>query len=213
METSLALAKKYAAYALAGAALGVPAADAAVMYVNPPDTVQSSPALTPYDLDGDLTNDYSLALATPNIFTAEAFWFSLGVNKVAVSGGLPVALQEGQTVDASLTYGTDALLLREKFPFGFTGNWPDNLADPRFVGLQFQIGAETHYGWARIGVATNLFFNTQSQAIVYDWAFESDPDTPITIAPPTAIPEPSTFALFALGAAGVAALKRRRSQA
>jgi hypothetical protein len=34
-------------------------------------------------------------------------------------------------------------------------------------------------------------------------------DTPITI--PTAVPEPSTFALFALGAAGVAVLKRRLS--
>jgi hypothetical protein len=183
VQRSRSLAKKYAAYALAGATLGVPAVDAAVMSVDPPDTIQSSPSVISYDINGDTVNDYQLSLYTG--FTMVPFagvqWNTLASNAVAEgAGGFPAALQGGATVGPALTYGDGGILLEKKFATYTIGNWPNNLSDPRFVGLQFQIGTNTHYGWARIGVDANSFIPV-SHAIVYDWAFEDTPDTPASI--------------------------------
>lgn len=73
-----------------------------------------------------------------------------------------------------------------------------------FMGIQFQIGPDWHYGWVRIrgGVAgpsdDGQQFYLNPPAWIVDWAYETRPDTPVFAG---AVPEPSTWALLALGCA------------
>jgi hypothetical protein len=82
-----------------------------------------------------------------------------------------------------------------------------------FVGFEFGVGG-THYGWIRLEytVGPNGLANS-AQAI--DWAYNSAVDGGITAGqgiPASSTPEPSTLALglLAAGAAGVAAIRRRK---
>ena len=71
-----------------------------------------------------------------------------------------------------------------------------------YVGLQFQMDGQTHYGWARVG-APAIGLNA---GWLYDYAYETIPNTPILAGQ---VPEPSTVALIILGA-GVVLLRGKR---
>jgi hypothetical protein len=70
-----------------------------------------------------------------------------------------------------------------------------------FLGLEFDIGGQTHYGWARL--QGDPFF---VRLEVQEWAYETVPGRPIASG---AIPEPGG-AIFVLLAGAMLALKRRR---
>lgn len=63
-----------------------------------------------------------------------------------------------------------------------------------YLGLQFQQNGQTYYGWARIETSVGGI----SLAWLYDYAYQTSPNTPILAG---AVPEPSTWALFGLGLA------------
>jgi hypothetical protein len=74
-----------------------------------------------------------------------------------------------------------------------------------YVGFSFPLGdgaGSTVYGWAEVERVDG------SNGILRGWGYEDSGD-PIAI--PGVVPEPSGLALLALGATGVAALRRRRS--
>lgn len=216
MRASLHSPKKYAAYTLAGAALSALPTEAAPIFTDIPDTVYTHlDGDVQFDIDGDLTNDFSLtltALTTP--VNSEVHWNTLGSNGVAASGSpdfYTTALLPGATVDASLNYINSSTMLKVE-PTLTEGEWPNDLSDPRYVGFRFMNASGLHYGYARVGTAASTGV---AQAVVYDYAYESAANTAITIGdvdPGTGIPEPSGLSLFVLGAAGVAAMKRRRNR-
>jgi hypothetical protein len=74
-------------------------------------------------------------------------------------------------------------------------------ANPGYLGVNFKIGADTHYAWMQI--TRNP---TTGSAVVVDWAYESLPDEGIVV------PEPSTDAMSmtVLAMGGAAVLARRR---
>ena len=74
---------------------------------------------------------------------------------------------------------------------------------PNFLGFRFDILGSTHYGWAQIDF-------TGANVTISRWAYESDADTAIHVG---AIPEPNSFALLGLGAAGVLAWRQRKKTA
>jgi hypothetical protein len=82
-----------------------------------------------------------------------------------------------------------------------------------FAGFFFGGAANMHYGWIRLKytLGSNGLPNS-AEAI--DWAYNSTPNGAITAGQgiPTATPEPSTLGLglLAAGAAGVAAIRRRK---
>lgn len=214
MDRSRSVLKKSAACALAGTAFGVPAAEAAPIYFDAPDTIYRADATTPevnvlFDIDGDSVDDYSLDLFGGT--DAYAYWNILGSNQVVTSGSDVDALTGGVVVGPGQNYGSGGKLAKAKASGSTGGQWPSNLVDPRFVGLQFLIGGQTHYGWARVGVDVDGPAGV-AQGVVYDWAYDDTPGAAITTPGTASVPEPSSLALFALGAAGVAALKRRRRQ-
>jgi hypothetical protein len=210
MGSHIGLQKKYAAYALAGAALvGASNADASVVYVdNGAEGVISSD--TNYDINGDTVIDYAVRFTVD--LPVGVRIDSLDYSQVAYDQvtGYAVALNAGDVVNGVERQYAGSNSSHTLIKTGFStneGNWPNNLNDAKFVGLKFNVGADTHYGWFRVGAEMS-----GPSARVYDWAYESTPDTAITAgAGAPEVPEPSTFALLALGAAGITALKRRRS--
>jgi len=95
-------------------------------------------------------------------------------------------------------------------------NWPYDMSHPQYMGLSFtdpgsSYGGATniYYGWALVGAQASP---TDAKVEVFSYAYNDSPNTPIAAGQTTdAIPEPGTLALMAMGAAGVAILKRRRT--
>ncbi len=78
------------------------------------------------------------------------------------------------------------------------------------AGLRFEIDGETHYGWVLIEDvdpnpenSPNTFTGLLGAVFVVEYAYETEPDTPIVI------PEPSTIGLLGVGALALW-LRRRR---
>lgn len=134
-------------------------------------------------------------------------WSSTGLgffNPSAPAGGayalaapsVVANLLPGATVDGTSTYGA-----------GISSNvaqWNLNSSE-NYFGFRFiaEPGGTLHYGWAQIALGSTV--NAPGRAIV-QYAYESDPNTPITIP----IPEPASLGLLAMGAVG---LLRRRNKA
>jgi hypothetical protein len=76
--------------------------------------------------------------------------------------------------------------------------------DPAFLGFSYQVGGQTDYGFVQLEVQSGPLF-------IDSYSYDSS-GAPITVSSST-VPEPSTLALFAAGAVGVAALRRRRNKA
>jgi hypothetical protein len=80
--------------------------------------------------------------------------------------------------------------------------------------LELPVNGQTNYGWillnARIWSNQNA---AHGEVEVLDYAYQSTPGAGILAGQTSdATPEPSTLALFALGAVGVAAVRRRRAK-
>jgi len=69
----------------------------------------------------------------------------------------------------------------------------------KYLGVEFQIDGETHYGWVQIDVNA-----TATQATINAYGYQDVAGTPALT------PEPGSLALLALGAAGIAARRRRK---
>lgn len=137
-----------------------------------------------FDMDGDGFNDYTIRQF---IFTFQCdaqgdratFWLiqTLDFPETSVAGTdtSAAALSSGVRVDASLTFGvgggvsTMASYWKGSQCEDETGNW-DNVAN-HFLGLRFQIGGETHYGWARLSV--QHVPNSGFTATLTGWAYQT----------------------------------------
>ena len=197
-----------------------------IIYVTPnPQPVYDLfyPGTLDYDLDinGDGTPDFILRSNDPGTDVNNAALVPLGDNEIVIGGsyGSFVAdMNVGDTIGSSLNpiyqwsnakalIGTQAELL---------GGGGQNAEDGNFVGeasgyMGFDLvdNGLNYYGWIHVAFPDlGLGSDLGIYGIVTDWAYESDPNTPITVG---AVPEPSTWALLAAGAATLF-FRRRTNQ-
>lgn len=90
------------------------------------------------------------------------------------------------------------------------GEFGTGFAAARVSYLGNGSGTAPHYGWLHLKVDVGADKRTDAITLI-DWAFESVPNTSIHVGDRgISTPEPSGLGLMALGAIGIAALRRRR---
>jgi len=228
-------------YALAAGSAGVAflaltqPANAKVVY-----TAAHVPILGPLghysiDLNHDGIVDFGLANTT-NYNTDQQFWnlSARGVRGNSVAGtfvyrGFPVnahAFSAGQEIGPPTKFFGGNAKLASFYAGGggysAHGNWVG--ATDRYLGVKFQIGGQTHYGWVRLNVRV-LIRPVRIIALLTGYAYETDPDTPITagatstdaaLNPDTSIAPDRTAAtlgMLAMGTPGLSIWRRRESDA
>lgn len=216
-------------------------AEGAPAWVNPPDfslnidTNTGTYAYRPFDLNGDGVDDFRLGLdrflgltvttTTTSSGSTSSTTYYAGDGIASVSGLVPGnsilanasnrvrQLSSGATIGPGGNFQDPAVMLRvytSSFSATRTrGTWAPSVDG--LAGVQFQIGGQTHYGWIRLHLGVGAETGLPNELTVRDWAYESIPDT--AIAAGAIVPEPSTFGLgrLAAGAAGIAALRRRKT--
>jgi hypothetical protein len=140
---------------------------------------------------------FGIGLNPPDAPAADQF-ISQSNNSIGwlVPSGTIALLSAGGTVGAGTYSSLDP---------DFGGDWKSGVS-PGYAGLQITSGPDTFYGW----VSLNYVVGSPNQVTVNAFAFENQPNTPITVA---AVPEPASLAMVAgAGAAFAAAVYRRRSR-
>jgi hypothetical protein len=113
------------------------------------------------------------------------------------------ALMAGESIDATRMDFITANpgLLSGKDEGSFYGDFVSApFPETQYAGLRFDLADGTHYGW----IEARTDFN---EVTLTRFGYESEPGVGTTAG--AGVPEPGTLALLALGAAGVAAMRRR----
>ena len=213
-------AKRLAAYSAAAAATVVatqdrPAEAANIRHDPIPDVINGSPAGLLFNMvTGSTTvaaaissnstpgsirliGYYSPAYPYAYIYTPA--FSTLG----AFVGGVNLAfLGSGVIIDGNQTFGYGQTNAAYGHYGYFYNNWPDG--GRGFVGIQFDLGGATHFGWAEITRST-----TDNTATLHSFGYNNTPGDPAI----TGVPEPSALMLLAAGATGLAMWRRRRKAA
>ncbi|MEX2381787.1 MAG: hypothetical protein WD490_05360 [Opitutales bacterium] len=184
----------------------------------------------PWDVNGDEVVDFQLDRAN---WVQESF-HDFALNSAEGGRGIVAPdenpriqnLGSGFLVGPSLASGTMATagaesLMRLLLIYGGTqqgsaegiGGVGFTDGEPGYMGFAFDIGGDTHYGWARLILTPGPIDSGTTGLFIDGWAYESDPDTAIS----TPIPEPATVAtglgMLALGAVGVRTWRKNKKQA
>jgi hypothetical protein len=206
---------------LSAATAAAGSASAEVIYSGPVNLsiYSSTPLETPgyFDLTGDSVNDYKFLFSANNAskptLTSAAGDFSrlvlvdLNGTTDAGSNGFPVT-PAGVTIDAAYLNGGSYWegWFYNNYDNQVSGDWySDGFGATGYVGLAVPGDLGINYGWAQMNF--DPFLNALT---LIDFAYETTPNTGIVTG---AVPEPSSIALMATGAAGLLALRARRRKA
>ena len=157
-----------------------------------------------FDLDGndDILIDHSNAEG--------AFVSAIQYNPgIGATFSLAVPFVTSQSIDAavnfaSTTYGpSTALLVQNNSTFNTL--WP--IGADAMLGVKFDISGNDHFGWIRLNVSPGI-----TGVTVLDWAYDDISNAPIHAGTTGVIPEPHSLSLFALGALGIYAWRRRNKK-
>jgi hypothetical protein len=178
-------------------------ARAAVIYVDlVPDRVVSGGTFI-FDIDNDGTKDLlfdsELGCVGNCLSRAQVGGIGGGVVVSFTSPFTAIApLTAGTTIGGASTFSPQGLFAQDSYAgvppvtFAEEGLWDNGLT--AFLGFSFLIGAETHYGWARVNIE-----ETTNAITVFDVGYESVAGSPIRAG---SVPEPGSVALVCLGVAG-----------
>ncbi len=200
------LAKRLASYSVAaGVSLAVaPTSSAQVVYndIDPDETISLNEAFE-LDVDGDGTADLVFAIGEGAQATTQARFILAGTN--ATQNGVlgqDAAYFSDPDIGSAFNLDSGAAIgpAAEFFPQGVLASIFNNtpyypfIGTEGFVGFRFVAGGgTTHYGWARVSSASDSETGT-----IFEYAFESTPDTAIEAgampAPPPTATEPDALA-------------------
>ncbi len=152
---------------------------------------------------------FMYASAIVNNYASGAFWLANG-------SSLPENLTNGDPISGTTTNwdnGTEILFsVVRTYPFyggTSTGNFgPSAYAGPGYLGVKFDLAGTDLYGWIHIDSVDPKY----ELYHIDGWAYEDDGSSILAGEMPTVVPEPSSMALFAAGAAGLAAFRKRKKK-
>ena len=214
----ITLDKKLAAYSLAGAAAFIVpgAAKADIVYVPNVDTVVNQTGSYDFNLSGPSSDDITLTAqagttdsTTPDP-TNEVDFSTNGVAQVMLSFPFSASdLAFGALIDPSTgPWGSTGKLVNYDTVTGTPdGFWPTN-GDTGYLAFYFGAAGSPQAGWAQIATTDGA---SGASFEVLDYAYETNPNTPISAGQTAETPEPSALPLLILGGAGLIALRRRRA--
>ncbi len=205
--------RRLAGYALAAgtAFVGAGQADAGIVYSGPLDVniLPTNPgAVQNFDFDGDTNIDFRIGNFTDNppTIVEGLFYSSAGYVGEDLGASLPFAtpLGYGDLISSS-NVGTKSIgkLTFDSVPPSIPGlPWVPGV--DAYIGIAFTIGTDVHYGWVETAVGTDYSLTVKG------WAYNDVADAGINAG---VVPEPSSLALLAAGAAGVVAFAARKRRA
>ena len=174
--------------AVAGAVVSAAGAQAQVVYTDVnPDYSHDAPqnngfAIYPLDLNNDQTVDFVIVsrdTVTPNATVRLTLAAPYGAGN-AVAGENPggydyaLALDINSMVDSTLNWiaATNTMAYNVDSANPYNENW--NGVTDKYLGLKFVVGANTHYGWARLDS-----YAIGDSVVVKDYAFDATPNVGI----------------------------------
>ncbi|MFN5912555.1 MAG: T9SS type A sorting domain-containing protein [Bacteroidota bacterium] len=180
------LQNKLSRYTAAAAAIvAASGANAQIVYTDPQDVSVDDDAdangfsVVGLDLNNDMTFDFIVAARDTTVggsrirFTVAAPYGTAS----AIAGETPsaydyaLALNSGDMIDNTLNWiaATNTMAYNVDSANPYNENW--NGVTDKYLGLQFTVGGNTHYGWARLDVqAIGDVFTLK------DYAFNASPD-------------------------------------
>jgi hypothetical protein len=220
----------YAAAASAagvGMLAGAQPAEAEIVYT-PAHLVLTAHHKVSLDLNHDGISDFTIsnnAFCTTDICGRTLLALPVGANnKIAGIKGLAntlyaYALKPGSQVGPNLAF-SGKLMAASGTEYGTVGRWL-NVTD-RYLGLEFHVGGNRHFGWARFHARAG---DGKITATLTGYAYETIPNKPIIAGKmngsdeeqptPTSLraptPVPATLGMLALGAPGLSVWRREES--
>ncbi len=186
-------------YALAGGALlAAPAAHATIVYSGPLDTVA--------DAGQNIDVSFNPLASGVTNFTIEVSTTQIDVTGILSSVFFDIGpLAAGTPITVADVTSNPLLVLVNKLNFAtHVGPWV-GVSDPAYLAVKFSVSSQQYLGWVEL----QLNESTPS-ATLLGYAYNDQPLASITVGD-TGTPEPGSLTLFALGAAGLLALRRRRA--
>lgn len=159
--------------ALSLAIAGVADVSGQIVYTDiNPDFVGGSTDSLPIDFDGDNIDDITI-LQTTSVSGSEVVKFeALAGNGAIASGSLGFYyasnLNSGAIISVSAAFNNSAAFC---YGAGFAGS--QFCGTDGFIGVKFEIGPDTHYGWVRLEVTDSSNF------VVKFYAYNTTPDEAI----------------------------------
>ena len=157
-------------------------------------------------------NSVSPAVLT-NSYNQDVFVAFDGQVSWSMNSGFSHQMGTGKLVGSGFE---DFSMLASVYPIGPAASFHNNnywiglSGQSGYIGVEFTVGAGTHYGWMEASVdGAGQFSISSRQLTISSWAYE---DVPGVSIPAGAIPEPGSLSLLALGAAGLIMRRRRTRQ-
>ncbi len=207
---------------LAGAALAVPfAAQAGPITVTTYDGTYTSTAGNPVSVGLDLLNDGNTEFTIAASLDSDLITITPGSNASYIGSSTPFAtatpLADPSFVTLAQPFITDAGGKIQKTLFGTPKlPWPTD-GSFAYLGIQFQDNGTNYLGWIHLSATIFNPVTNGTPAAQFAQTFAAvEPNATFTIDGVTfdavSTPEPASIGLFALGAAGLAALRARRKR-